>query len=418
MVNEAQFTNKNILLGVTGGIAAYKAASLLRLLKKRGANVRVVMTKAAEAFITPLTLQTLSGNPVKTDCWSLAGEAEIDHIELARWADLLLVAPASANCLAKLANGIADDLLCTLYLATTAPVAVAPAMNQQMWAHQATQRNVQQLQQDGVLLWGPASGEQACGEVGPGRMVEPEELVAQVAEFWQTNMPTPLIGRKVLITAGPTHEPLDPVRYLSNHSSGKMGFAIAEALVEAGAQVTLVAGPVNLSPPRDVTFRQVTSAREMYDAVMTELPGQDIFIGTAAVADYTPVAAREQKIKKDTTTDHWQLDLVKTPDILAEVAASDTTLGLPPFTVGFAAETEQLIAHAQAKRQRKKVDLLCANWVGKPGIGFAAEDNELTILSDAAPIHLTKAPKRQLAKRLVAIIAEKFHAKRASKNTQ
>lgn len=424
MVADTRITNKNILLGVTGGIAAYKSAELIRLLRKQGAHVRVVMTQSAQEFMTPLTLQTLSGNPVKTDCWSLESESEIDHIALARWADLLVIAPASANCIAKLANGIADDLLSTICLATTAPVAVAPAMNQQMWAHQATGRNIKQLEQDGVAIWGPACGSQACGETGPGRLVEPDILLDMLDGHFERHAPSSslvplnLAGKHILMTAGPTREPLDPVRYLTNHSSGKMGFALAEALVAAKAKVTLVAGPVELPVPKGLECLTVITAQEMHDAVMANLPGQDIFIGTAAVADYTPVNVDEQKIKKEVESSHCQLELVKTPDILADVAASNAHSSTPLFTVGFAAETEKLLEHAEAKRQRKKVDLLCANWVGRPGVGFGTDTNEITVLADDGHTHLNKAPKRELAERLVAVIAEKFYEKRSGKNSQ
>ncbi|MFZ5844712.1 MAG: bifunctional phosphopantothenoylcysteine decarboxylase/phosphopantothenate--cysteine ligase CoaBC [Pseudomonadota bacterium] len=399
----ASLHGKRILLGVTGGIAAYKAAELVRRLKDEGADVRVVMTKGAREFVTPLTFQAVSGNPVGTDLLDPAAEAAMGHIELARWAELVLIAPASADVLAKLAAGLADDLLTTLVLATAAPVLIAPAMNQQMYAHPATQANLATLKSRGVLQLGPASGNQACGEVGPGRLLEPLELVSMVSAYF---VPKSLLGRKIVITAGPTREPIDPVRYLSNHSSGKMGYALAEAAAAAGAEVVLVSGPVSIATPPGVRRLNVDSAAEMHAAVMREVADSAIFIGCAAVADYRLATVASQKIKK--TSDELELKLVKNPDILAEVSA----LARRPFCVGFAAETEQVLAHAESKLQRKKLDMICANDVSQAGLGFGCDDNAVTVLiRQAGTIRQQALPaqnKRLLARALIALIADEY----------
>jgi len=392
--------NKRILLGVTGGIAAYKSADLVRRLREAGASVRVVMTDAACEFITELTLQAVSSHPVHRKLLDSQAESAMGHIELARWADTILVAPASADFLARLALGRGDDLLTTLCLASAAPLAVAPAMNQQMWRNPATQANVATLRQRSVQVFGPAEGSQACGDVGPGRMVEPTELALLAAGLFETGA---LDGLNVLITAGPTWEALDPVRGLSNKSSGKMGYAVAEAAAEAGAQVTLVSGPVTLTPPERITTVRVTSAQEMFDAVHERVGRAAIFISVAAVADYRPASVAAQKIKK--TDKRLTLELVRTPDILASVAA----LKPAPFTVGFAAETEHLEKAARAKLEAKGVDLIAANLVGGSEGGFDADENRLLLVDRAGTTEMPLAPKAQLARALIQHIAEKYH---------
>lgn len=394
--------NKHILLGVTGGIAAYKSADLLRRLREAGAEVRVVMTRAATEFITPLTLQALSGHAVRLDIFDPQAEAAMGHIELARWADAVLVAPASADFMARLTHGRGDDLLSTLCLATTAPIALAPAMNQQMWLNAATQANKNTLEQRGVQLFGPATGSQACGETGPGRMLEPADIVPQVVGLFQTNV---LSGLRVLVSAGPTRELIDPVRYISNRSSGKMGYALAEAAAEAGAEVTLVSGPVMLAVPERVRCIGVQSARDMHAAVLAQATGHAIFIAAAAVADYHVADSAPQKIKK--AQEVLALSLVRNPDILGEVAA----LPNPPFTVGFAAETENLELNAQAKRAQKKLDLIAANLVSRQDIGFDSDDNELKLFWEGGARELPRTSKTRLARTLISIIAEQYHAK-------
>ena len=396
----SSLARKHILLGVTGGIAAYKAAELTRRLRQAGAEVRVAMTAAAQGFVTPLTFQALSGHPVHTDLMDPEAEAAMGHIELARWADAVLIAPCTADFMARLVQGEADDLLATLCLATRAPLALAPAMNPQMWAHPATQANREALATRGVTLLGPAAGEMACGETGEGRMLEPEALLAGLAGLFETGR---LAGRRVVITAGPTREPIDPVRYISNRSSGRMGFAVAEAAAEAGAEVVLVAGPVALETPARVERIDVETAAQMQAAVMAAIPGADVFIGAAAVADYRVGAVAGQKIKK--TGEHLALELVRNPDILAGVAA----LASRPFVVGFAAETEQLLAHARDKLVRKGLDLIAANAVGE-GLGFDTEDNALELLWADGQHSLPRASKTQLARELVAVIAERLDA--------
>jgi phosphopantothenoylcysteine decarboxylase/phosphopantothenate--cysteine ligase len=394
-----QLSNKQIVLGITGGIAAYKAAELVRVLQEAGATVRVVMTRGATAFITPLTLQALSGQPVHLDLLDPDAEAAMGHIELARWADLILVAPASANFMARLANGEADELLTTVCLASTAPIALAPAMNQAMWRNEQTQSNREQLLDRGIHLFGPAEGLQACGDIGPGRMMEPTDIAAHAAELFQTGI---LAGQRVIITAGPTREAIDPVRYLSNNSSGKMGFALAEAASEAGASTCLVAGPVNLETPERVERINVSSAQEMLDAVMEQVDSCSIFIAAAAVADYRPEQAASQKIKKSGQS--LQLNLVPNPDIVASVAG----LAEKPFTVGFAAETENLVANARDKLQRKNLDMVIANDVSDKTIGFDSDNNAVTLVAGDTETVFAETSKRHLARQLIKAIAQQL----------
>ncbi len=395
-------SGKHVLLGVTGGIAAYKSPDLVRRLREQGAEVRVVMTPSAARFVTPLTFQAVSGYPVRGGLWDESAEAAMSHIELARWADLVLVAPATADFLARLAAGLADDLLTTLCLATAAPIAVAPAMNRLMWANAATRDNVQQLAARGVAVLGPGAGDQACGETGAGRMLEPLEIVAA--------LPVPavagdgvLAGQRVLVTAGPTREALDPVRYLTNRSSGKMGYAVAAAAARAGAEVVLVSGPVNLPPPPGARVVPVETAAEMRAAVRAEVPGAAIFIAAAAVADYRPANPAPQKMKKH--AGEMELKLVRNPDILAEVAAGSPR----PFVVGFAAETEQVEANARLKLAGKGLDMIAANKVGAD-CGFDREDNSLLVLWADGQKDLGCGGKVDLADRLIGLIAERMHA--------
>ena len=390
--------SRRIVLGVTGGIAAYKSADLVRRLRESGAEVRVIMSRGALAFITPLTFQAVSGNPVHTELLDETAEAGMGHIELARWATEVLVAPASADFMAKLAHGLADDLLSTVCLATTAPLMLAPAMNQQMWLHPATQANSALLQERGVRMAGPAVGSQACGETGPGRMVEPVDLV----RLLYSGEDGVLAGRHVVVSAGPTYEDIDPVRYIGNRSSGKMGFAVAEAAVRAGARVSLIAGPVQLETPHGVERIDVRSARQMHDAVMAMAPSADIFVSVAAVADYTPQCPAEQKIKKGLP--RQKIDLVSTPDIVAEVAALEPG----PFTVGFAAETENLREYALEKLSRKRLDMIAANRVGQDGSGFEGDDNDLLLLSPGNEMRLGKRSKQTLARLLIKEIAARL----------
>ena len=388
--------NKRILLGVTGGIAAYKSADLVRRLREIGACVRVVMTPHAKEFITPLTMQAVSGYPVHDELFDLKAEAAMGHIELARWADVILVAPASADFMARLVNGEANDLLTTLCLAAKSPIAIAPAMNQAMWKNTLTQENVQAIVKKGIYIFGPGEGAQACGDVGYGRMLEPVELVDQLAGLFQTGH---LAGRRVLITAGPTREAIDPVRYMTNASSGKMGYALAEAAAEAGARVTLVTGPVSLTPPERVECVAVTTAQQMHDAVMERAGKSDIFIGVAAVADYRSATIASQKIAK--TADTLTLTLTRNPDIIADVAA----LSKRPFVIGFAAETEELLSRAKAKLHNKKLDMIIANEVGEQA-GFEQEDNAVIVLTQDAQQELERMPKQKLARELITLIAK------------
>ncbi len=391
---------KRILLGITGGIAAYKSAELTRRLRDQGAVVRVVMTPAATQFITPLTLQAVSGHRVHTELLDHEAEAAMGHIELARWADLILIAPATANFIARLSNGLADDLLLTLCLASAAPLFLAPAMNQQMWQHPATQENIARLQARGVSLLGPARGAQACGETGPGRLLEPEELARALTAVGSKGQ---LAGINMLVSAGPTREFIDPVRYLSNRSSGRMGYAVARAAAAAGATVTLVSGPVTLAPPARVKLIDVTSAAQMRDGILGCAAASDIFVATAAVADYRAPAPAPQKLKKQGA--ELLLSLEQTPDILAEVAA----LPKAPFTVGFAAETDNLHANAQHKLTQKKLNMIAANRVGD-GLGFEREENALEIFWPGGSESLATAPKETLARQLLDIIAVRYRA--------
>ncbi|WP_086480055.1 bifunctional phosphopantothenoylcysteine decarboxylase/phosphopantothenate--cysteine ligase CoaBC [Oceanospirillum sanctuarii] len=411
-----------ILLGISGGIAAYKSAELTRLLIKAGAEVRVVMTEGAQAFITPLTFQALSGNPVHTHLLDPEAEAGMGHIELAKWADLIVIAPASADVMARLTAGMADDLLTTLCLATEAKVLLAPAMNQAMWRHPATQRNAQQLEAYGYQLLGPDQGEQACGDVGPGRMLEPEALaalihqaaeekngLANIADQQVASLRGLLAGKTVTITAGPTREAVDPVRYISNHSSGKMGFALAEAALNAGAKVNLIAGPVQIKAPEGVDLIPVQSAREMLDASLSVIASTDIFIAAAAVADYRPASAADQKMKKQPGQNDLVLHLVQNPDIVATVAKHEER----PFTVGFAAETQDVEAYAADKLVRKNLDMIIANDVSRTDIGFNSDQNAVTLLwqEDGALVSESpeQAAKQDLAQDLVRCIASRFH---------
>ncbi|MGB8145180.1 MAG: bifunctional phosphopantothenoylcysteine decarboxylase/phosphopantothenate--cysteine ligase CoaBC [Chromatiaceae bacterium] len=397
---------RHVLLGVSGGIAAYKAAELTRRLRAEGAEVRVVMTRAAQAFVGPLTFQALSGNPVRLEILDPTAEAGMDHIELARWADLVLVAPATADLMARLAAGMADDLLTTLALATQAPLILAPAMNQQMWEHPATRANARLLAERGVRLLGPAAGAQACGETGPGRMLEPGDIVAALLG---PRPGSPLAGRRVLVTAGPTREALDPVRYIGNRSSGRMGYALAQALVDRGAQVVLVSGPTALAAPVGLERLQVESALEMHAAVMGRIADQDIFVAAAAVADYRVADPAPHKIKKG--QQELTLSLVLNPDILAQVAALPT----PPFTVGFAAETERVEEQALAKLRAKGLDMIAANLVGGARGGFEREENALTVIRrDGRLDPLPLMPKARLAEALTDLIAETYAAQLAT----
>ncbi|MFB2654217.1 bifunctional phosphopantothenoylcysteine decarboxylase/phosphopantothenate--cysteine ligase CoaBC [Shewanella seohaensis] len=393
---------KNVLLGIGGGIAAYKSADLVRRLKERGFDVRVVMSQSAMEFITPLTLQALSGHPVASSLLDPAAEAAMGHIELARWADLVIIAPATANLLARINAGMADELITTTCLATEAPIALCPAMNQQMYRNAATQANLTSLQGRGYTLWGPASGSQACGEVGPGRMLEPLEIAELATDFFATKdvSSQPLAGQSVLITAGPTREAIDPVRYISNHSSGKMGFALAKAAAEMGAAVTLVAGPVNLATPEGVTRINVESAQNMLDAVMDNVDKKDIFIGCAAVADYRVSDIADCKIKK--SAEEMQLALVRNPDILATVAS----LANRPFVVGFAAETHDVETYARDKLKRKNLNMIAANDVSVAGLGFNADANALRVFWPQGSQDLPATDKLTLARQLLSLIVK------------
>ena len=397
-----QLTNKQILVGVTGGIAAYKAAELIRRLQDHGATVRVIMTKAAQAFITPLTLQALSGNPVHCDLLDSEAEAAMGHIELARWADLVLIAPASADFMARLATGQADDLLATVCLATNASIAIAPSMNQGMWRDQSTQQNLQTLISKQVLVFGPGDGSQACGDIGPGRMMEPEQLAVEASSVFKIGS---LDGVKIVITAGPTREAIDPVRYISNHSSGKMGFALAQAAMDAGASVTLITGPVSLQTPERVTRIDINSAAEMHQAVIETLPVCDIFIGSAAVADYRPTSIADQKIKKSTET--MTIELVRNPDIIADVSNHPQR----PFTIGFAAETQDVESYARGKLEKKKLDLIIANDVSNTAIGFNSDDNAVSVIWNDGEVSLPMTSKQQLGRRLIEEISQHYRKK-------
>ncbi|WP_323813370.1 bifunctional phosphopantothenoylcysteine decarboxylase/phosphopantothenate--cysteine ligase CoaBC [Cellvibrio sp. NN19] len=394
--------NKQILLGVTGGIAAYKSADLVRRLQDAGAKVQVVMTPAAQEFITPLTLQALSGNPVHTQLLDPEAEAGMGHIQLARWADLVLIAPATADFIARLTQGMGNDLLTSICLATAAPIAIAPAMNQGMWHNEATQANLSILVKRKVHVFGPAEGGQACGDIGPGRMLEPLQLVDAAASLFT---PGSLAGKKVVITAGPTREAIDPVRYLSNHSSGKMGYALAQAAAEAGAQTVLISGPTQLAIPAQVNRIDVISAEDMYAVSLREAQGCDLFIAAAAVADYRPAQVASQKMKKG-ADDTLTLTLVKNPDIIASVAA----LERKPFTVGFAAESENLLEYARAKLVRKNLDMVIANNISDSQIGFNSDDNAVTLVENSSITDISQRSKQQLARELIALFATKITA--------
>ena len=395
----AHLFNRNILLGVSGGIAAYKSAELVRQLTEHGANVRVIMTRGAREFITPLTLQALSGNPVHTELLDTEAELGMSHIELARWADLLLVAPATADLLARLAAGRADDLLTTVSLATAAPLLLAPAMNQQMWRDEATATNIATLSARGYALVGPASGEQACGDIGPGRMEQPAVIAATAASLFANRL---LDGKRVTITAGPTREALDPVRYISNHSSGKMGYALAQAAIDAGALTTLVSGPVTLAAPEHARIRQVESAQQMLEQCLELTAECDIFIACAAVADYRPTTIEARKIKKGPR--QITLELERNPDIVAAVAACENG----PFTVGFAAETNDLLAHARDKMERKGLDMIVANDVSDRSIGFNSDNNEATVLWAGGEQEMALTGKGAMARQLIQLIAKRL----------
>lgn len=395
---------KKILLGISGGIAAYKCAELTRRLIERGAEVQVVMTKAAKEFITPLTMQAVSGRPVSDSLLDPAAEASMGHIELAKWADLVLLAPATADLIARMSAGMGNDLLTTLVLATDSPIAVSPAMNQQMYRNLATQENIATLERRGMHIWGPAAGEQACGDVGPGRMLEPMQLVERCEQFFGDK---PLQGKSVLITAGPTREAIDPVRYISNHSSGKMGFSLAQAATQLGAKVTLVSGPVSLATPANVQRINVDSAQSMFDNVMDNATKHDIFIACAAVADYRPQTIAEQKIKKTDDSDQMTITMVKNPDIVASVAKLSESR---PFTVGFAAETQDVEHYARTKLTKKNLDMICANDVSVEGQGFNSDDNAITMYWKDGKQSLTLASKQQIASQIILTIAERLEA--------
>ena len=393
----AHLFNRNVLLGVSGGIAAYKSAELVRQLQELGADVRVIMTRGAQEFITPLTLQALSGNPVHTELLDEHAEMGMGHIELGRWADLLLIAPATADIVARLSIGRADDLLSTVALATVAPLMLAPAMNQQMWSDPATTANIETLSLRGAKIVGPASGQQACGDVGLGRMEQPNVIASAAASLFENNL---LAGQRIVITAGPTREPLDPVRYISNNSSGKMGYALAAAAVDAGAITTLVSGPVNLAPPEHVRVLNTHSAEHMLGQCIELLPECDIFISCAAVADYRPAEADNQKIKK--TQNEMTLLLVRNPDIVSAVAASKHR----PYTVGFAAETNNVVPYAKEKMQQKGLDMMIANDVSDQTIGFNSDNNAVTVLWRDGETSLELASKTSIAQKIMHLIAQ------------
>tara|TARA_B110001469_G_C9644391_1_gene325072 strand:- start:1961 stop:3160 length:1200 start_codon:yes stop_codon:yes gene_type:complete len=398
----SRLNNRHIILAISGGIAAYKSAELVRLLIKSGAQVQVVMTSGAIEFITPLTLQALSGNPVHQHLLNPQAEAGMGHIQLARWADLLLIAPASANVMARLAQGQANDLLTTLCLATDAPVLLAPAMNQAMWQDQATQDNLQTLQARGLQIHGPAEGEQACGDIGAGRMLEPNELLAAVKAQFSQGL---LDGKTVVITAGPTREAIDPVRYISNHSSGKMGYALAQAARDQGATVILISGPTQLAQPEDVTFVAVESAQDMLEASLKAGSSADYFIATAAVADYRPTIASEQKLKKQNADHGLTLELTQNPDILTTMSNQHPHV----IHVGFAAETQDLILHAQDKLKRKGVHMIIANDVSNTDIGFNSDNNQVSLITSGGVEDLPLLSKHQLARQLIAAITRIPH---------
>jgi len=397
-----QLNNKRILLGITGGIAAYKSAELVRHFKKAGADVRVVMTKGAMEFITPLTLQALSGNPVHHALLDPEAEAGMGHIELAKWADLLVVAPASANFIARLSQGLGNDLLTTICLASEAPITLAPAMNQAMWKDGTTQQNIQRLidvKGKSLHIFGPDAGEQACGDVGPGRMLDPQIVAASCAELFETGV---LAGVNLVVTAGPTREAIDPVRYISNHSSGKMGYAIAEAARDAGARVTLISGPVNLKTPERINTLKIDSARDMLEAALQHIDECQIFIAAAAVADYRPLNVANQKIKK--SGDSIEMTMIKNPDVVATVAQHPQR----PFTVGFAAETQAVEEYARGKLENKNLDMIVANDVSRDDIGFNSDTNAATVLWREGQQSFDSMSKHTMARQLIELIAHRY----------
>ena len=395
----------NILLGITGGIAAYKTPDLVRRLMERGGDVQIVMTASAAEFVTDTALQAVSGRAVRANLWDKEAERAMSHIELARWADVVLIAPATAEVMSRIVSGGAPDLLTTICLATEAPIAVAPAMNHIMWNNPATQANRRVLEERGVHSLGPGVGSQACGETGAGRMLEPDTIAAAVFDLGVARGEGLLTGRKVVITAGPTREPIDPVRYISNRSSGKMGYAMARAAAAQGAEVILVSGPVNLPAPPGVDVRSVITAQEMYESTHDNIADADIFIAAAAVADYRPADERTQKIKK--TDETMRIDLVRCPDILQSIAA----LKSAPFTVGFAAETENVDEYARGKLEKKKLDMIIANSVGAD-CGFDTDDNAVNVIWKDGEQHFAKSQKSELANRLIVLVAERYNAAR------
>ena len=394
----SDLNGQHVLLGVTGSIAAYKSPDIVRRLKEQGAEVRVVLTASAEKLVSPTVFQAVSGEPVRGDIWDEQAEAGMGHIELAKWADLLLIAPATANVIAQLAAGSAENLLTTICLATEAPVAIAPAMNQAMWNDAATQANCDLLRKRNVRFLGPDEGSQACGDTGPGRMSEPADIVSRLSRGGKSG---PLDGLHIMVTAGPTREAIDPVRFISNRSSGKMGFAVARAAADAGAEVTLIAGPVNLPTPPRVIRVDVESTQQMCDEAMQRIGGVDIYVGAAAISDYRPKVAAVQKIKK--SADTFLLEMVKSPDLLANIAALENG----PFTVGFAAETEKLEHYATDKLNRKKLDMIIANLVGE-NLCFDADDNEVVVLWHEGRKALARLSKPELARQLIEVIASRY----------
>jgi len=386
---------------VTGGIAAYKSAEIVRKLKKEGCNVRVIMTKSSQEFITPLTLQALSGNPVTSELLDSRSEEAMGHIDLSRWADIMLIAPCTANTVAKLASGRGDDLLSAVTLAYDGTLILAPSMNQVMWRDSRTQENIEKLKKVGTFIYGPASGEQACGDVGPGRMLEPEEILKNLSLIFDSGE---LSGKRVLITAGPTQEPIDPVRYITNRSSGKMGFSLAEAALEAGAKVVLISGPVNLDCPKSVHIVKINTAEEMFQSVMHHVKDSDVFISTAAVADYRPKGPKESKIKKLRTTKSLSLEMSETTDILREVS----NLKEKPFLVGFAAETDDLLKNSQEKLRKKNLDLVVGNDVSSEEIGFDSDYNEVLLITNEEEVFIPKCSKKNLSRKIIKFISKKL----------
>ena len=400
--NLKSLVNKNILLGVSGGIAAYKSAEIVRHLRKVGASVRVVMTKSAEEFITPLTLQALSGNRVSTELLDVEAEAAMGHIELAKWADGILIAPATANTLARLSNGRGDDLLSTITLAFDGPISLAPAMNQAMWGDERTQDNIKKLESQNFQICGPGSGEQACGDVGMGRMLEPLEILDLFSYSFNEGK---MAGKSILITAGPTQEPIDPVRFITNRSSGKMGYSLAQSAIDYGAKVTLISGPVNLEPPSNCNFISIKTADEMFEAVMHHINDKDVYIGTAAVSDYKPAKMQKNKIKKDGSNSPITLELEENKDILKSVSA----LNHRPFVVGFAAETNDVIENAEKKLSSKDLDLIVANDVSKKEIGFDSEENEVTLVTSADNYLIERQSKKKVSNKIIEFISERIN---------